>query len=82
MSSRKKSQRIPDIVPSDFFLFDYIKRKLTEYDIPDRQSLKSVIAQFSAKSDKKPSQLSSKHGSTGSSGNRTRREILPSANKE
>jgi hypothetical protein len=27
----------------DFFLFVYIKRKLTEYDIPDRQSSKSTI---------------------------------------
>jgi hypothetical protein len=49
MSSRKKIQRIrnpahsPDLTPSDFFLFGYIKRKLTEYDIPNRQSLKSTI---------------------------------------
>jgi hypothetical protein len=46
MSSRKKIQRIlhaadnPDLAPCDFFLFGYVKRKLIEYDIPDRQNLK------------------------------------------
>jgi hypothetical protein len=33
----------PNLAPSDFF-FGYIKRKFTEYEIPDRESLKSVIA--------------------------------------
>jgi hypothetical protein len=52
MSSCKKIQRIlhpaysPDFAPSDFFLFGYLKRKLTEYDIPDRQNLTSVITQI------------------------------------
>jgi hypothetical protein len=47
--TQKTIQRIPhpasgpDFAPSDSFLFGYIKRKLTEYDIPDRQSLKSAI---------------------------------------
>jgi hypothetical protein len=27
----------PDLAPSEFVLFGYIKRKLTECDIPDRQ---------------------------------------------
>jgi hypothetical protein len=50
MFSRKKIQRIPhpayspDVAPNDFFLFGYIKRKLTEYNIHDRQSLQSAIA--------------------------------------
>jgi hypothetical protein len=45
----KKIQRTPhptyspDLAPSDFFLFGYIKRELTEYHIPDRESLKSAI---------------------------------------
>jgi hypothetical protein len=26
----------PDLGPSEFFLFGYIKRKLTEYDISDQ----------------------------------------------
>jgi hypothetical protein len=49
MSSCKKIQRIPcpaynpDLTPSGLFLFSYIKRKLTEYDIPDGYSLKSAI---------------------------------------
>jgi hypothetical protein len=49
MSSRKKIQRIshsaetPDLIPSDFFLFRYSKRKLTEYEIPDPQRLESAI---------------------------------------
>jgi histone-lysine N-methyltransferase SETMAR len=33
----------PDIAPSDFFRFDYVKEKLTEYDIPDRERLKFAI---------------------------------------
>jgi hypothetical protein len=33
----------PGLCTKGFFLFSYIKRKLTEYDIPDRQSLKYVI---------------------------------------
>jgi hypothetical protein len=32
----------PNLAPSDLF-FGYIKRKLTEYEIPDRESLKSAI---------------------------------------
>jgi hypothetical protein len=50
MSSRKKVQRIPypaysaHLSPNDFILFGYIKRQLTECDIPDRQSLKRVMA--------------------------------------
>jgi hypothetical protein len=53
MSSRKKIQWIPypayspDLAPNDFFLFSYIKRKFTEYNIPDQQSLKSVITHIS-----------------------------------
>jgi hypothetical protein len=49
MSSGKKIQRIaypaysPDLALSDFFLFGYIKRKLTKYVILDRQGLKSAI---------------------------------------
>jgi hypothetical protein len=49
MSSRKKIQRIfhpaysPDLAPSDFFLFGRLKRKLTEYEISDRQRLESAI---------------------------------------
>jgi hypothetical protein len=34
---------IPNLAPSDFFLFGYIKQKFSEYDIPDRQSLKSAM---------------------------------------
>jgi hypothetical protein len=33
----------PDFAPSDFFPFGYIKRRLGEYNILDRQSLKSAI---------------------------------------
>jgi hypothetical protein len=33
-----------DLAPSDFFLFGYIKRRLTEHHIPDEQSLKNAIA--------------------------------------
>jgi hypothetical protein len=33
----------PDIAPSDFFLFGFLKEKLPEYHIPDRESLKSTI---------------------------------------
>jgi hypothetical protein len=33
----------PDIAPCDFFLFGYLKEKLTEYDIPDREGLKLAI---------------------------------------
>jgi hypothetical protein len=33
----------PDLAPSDFFLFDETKRKLIEYGIPGRQSLKSAV---------------------------------------
>jgi hypothetical protein len=36
----------PDLAPSDFFLFGCIKQKLTENNIPDRQSLKNAIAQI------------------------------------
>jgi hypothetical protein len=49
MSSGKEIQRIPhpayslDLAPGDVFLFGYIKRKLTEYNIPDPQSLQSTI---------------------------------------
>jgi hypothetical protein len=49
MSSHKKIQWIPqpahspNLVLHDFFLFGHIKRRLSEYDIPDRQSLKSAI---------------------------------------
>jgi hypothetical protein len=49
MFSRKTIQRIPhpacspDLPPNEFFLFEHIKRILTEYDIPGRQNLKSAI---------------------------------------
>jgi hypothetical protein len=33
----------PDLALRDFFLFGYIKQKLTEYNIPDRQNLKNAI---------------------------------------
>jgi hypothetical protein len=33
----------PNIAPSDFVLFGYLKKKLTEYDIPDRVRLKLAI---------------------------------------
>jgi hypothetical protein len=33
----------PDIAPSDFFFFGYLKEKLTEYDIQDRERLKLAI---------------------------------------
>jgi transposase len=33
----------PDIAPSDFSLFGYLKEKLTEYDIPDRERRKLAI---------------------------------------
>jgi hypothetical protein len=33
----------PDTAPNDFFLFGYLKEKLTEYDIPDRERLKLAI---------------------------------------
>jgi hypothetical protein len=36
----------PDLAPSDFFLFGDFRRKLTEYEIRDRQSLKSAITQI------------------------------------
>jgi hypothetical protein len=48
MSSREKIQRIPhpiynpDLAPRDFFLFGSTKRQLTQYDIPDRQTLKTA----------------------------------------
>jgi hypothetical protein len=47
MSSRNKvpADTAPGLQPGPrtkcFFLFGYIKRKLTEYDIPGRESLKS-----------------------------------------
>jgi hypothetical protein len=50
MSSPKKIQRMrhpaysPDFAPSDLFLFGCVKPKFAQYDIPDRQSLKSAIA--------------------------------------
>jgi hypothetical protein len=53
MSSRKKIQRIPrladspDLAPSDLFLFGDTKRKPTEHDIPDRQSLTGAIIHIS-----------------------------------
>jgi hypothetical protein len=49
MSSGKNIQRILhlayslNLAPSDFFLFGYVKRKLTEYDTHDWQSLESAI---------------------------------------
>jgi hypothetical protein len=61
MSSPKKIQRMlhpaygPDLAPSDLFLFGCVKRKLAEYDIPDRHSLKSAITHISTKPDKKSS---------------------------
>jgi hypothetical protein len=36
----------PDSAPSDFFLFGYMKQKLTECDIPDRESLKCAITRI------------------------------------
>jgi hypothetical protein len=33
----------PDIAPSNFFLFGYLKEKLTEYDIPDWERLQLAI---------------------------------------
>jgi hypothetical protein len=33
----------PDLAPGNFFLFGSIKRKLTEYHIPYRQSFKNAI---------------------------------------
>jgi hypothetical protein len=53
MSSLEKIQLIPhpasgpDLAPSGYFRFGFIKRKLTECDIPDRRSLKSAIAHIS-----------------------------------
>jgi hypothetical protein len=44
----KKIQRRPNLAPYDFFRYGYIKRKLTEYHIPDRQSLKSALTHISA----------------------------------
>jgi hypothetical protein len=38
----------PHLASCNFFLFAHIKRKLTEYDIPDRQNLKSAITQSCA----------------------------------
>jgi hypothetical protein len=35
-----------DLAPSDFFLFGFLKEKLPEYQIPDRESLKSTIMQI------------------------------------
>jgi hypothetical protein len=49
MSRTTKIRRIPqpsyspDIAPSDFFLFGYLKEKLIEYDIPDQERLKLAI---------------------------------------
>jgi hypothetical protein len=33
----------PGLTPSDFFLFGYLKQKLQEVHIPDREKLKSEI---------------------------------------
>jgi hypothetical protein len=61
MFSRKKIQRIPhlasrpNLAPSDYLLFGHIKRKLTEYDIPDRQNLKSAITHIFDEIGQKPS---------------------------
>jgi hypothetical protein len=38
----------PDLAPSDFFLFGFMKTRLSEYDIPDRKDLKSAISQIFA----------------------------------
>jgi hypothetical protein len=73
---------IPDLVPSDFFLFGDIERKFTEYDIHDRQNVKNLVPTFSTKSDKKPSWLSSEHDQQARVGDRTRRGISPSVNGE
>jgi hypothetical protein len=37
----------PALTLSDFFLFGFLKKKLPEYQIPDRESLKSTIMQIS-----------------------------------
>jgi hypothetical protein len=36
----------PDLAPSDFFLFGYIKEKLTDYDYRTREELKSAIIEI------------------------------------
>jgi hypothetical protein len=36
----------PDIAPSDFFLFGYIKRKMSEYNCESRQDVLKIIAEF------------------------------------
>jgi hypothetical protein len=36
----------PDLAPSDFFLFGFVTTRLPEYDIPDREGLKSAISQI------------------------------------
>jgi transposase len=52
--SRTKAKRVPhpayspDLAPSDFFLFGFLKTKLQEYDIPDRETLKSAISDIFA----------------------------------
>jgi hypothetical protein len=37
---------IPDLALSDFFLFEFVKTRLQEYDIPDRETLKSAISRI------------------------------------
>jgi hypothetical protein len=45
----------PDLVPSTFFLFGHIKRKLIEYDIPDWKSFKTAITHIFDEIGQKPS---------------------------
>jgi hypothetical protein len=36
----------PNLAPSDFFHFGFLREKLPEYQIPDRESRKSTIMQI------------------------------------
>jgi hypothetical protein len=88
MSSRKKIRRIPhpayspDLAPSDFFLFDHIKRKLTEYDIPKRPSLKSAITTVQRNRTRNPHSCLRNMDQQARVGDRTRRGLFPSVNEE
>jgi hypothetical protein len=42
----------PDFAPSDFFLFGYLKEKLTDLDCRSREDLKNAITSIFTKIDK------------------------------
>jgi hypothetical protein len=56
-----KSQRllhlahIPDLVPSDFFLFGYLNENLTDFNCETRDDLKTAISEMSNEINKEQS---------------------------